>query len=565
MKKHHLLLCCILATLYTYGQNRYQVIINELMADPAPVLGLPNSEWIELKNTGTTSVNLAGWRLGDLTGISGPMPSFTLNPGNYVIVCTGSAVSSLSPFGPAIAVTSFPSLDNDGDRLFLRAANGTTIHAVAYQSSWYQNELKKEGGWTLEMIDPAQPCTGKENWTASTHASGGTPGTVNSVNGSTTAAGLMVTKVYAASPGQIVVLFNQPVDSINGSNTSHYTLNNNTITTAQTLPPLFNQVQLTLAQPLAEETVYTLTVTAVNTCSGHPMTTQEIKTGLPSVSDTGDIVINEILFHPRANGYDYIELYNKSKKIIDLAVLSLSNRNTAGNIDNIRLVSNEPRYSLPGEYMVLTENADNLALNYLVPHPDKVIVMNSLPSYPNTAGTVVLLNQQGHIIDEVGYNNKWHFPLIDNDEGIALERIDPDQPSQQPANWHSAASTAGFGTPTAQNSQHRLLAAANGTVSVSPSVFSPDGDGFNDITAVQYTLPEAGFVANITIFDATGRPVKTLVRNGTTSTSGYWNWNGLDDRNRPLPIGTYIIFSELFNLSGKKQVYKNTVVLARRL
>ena len=84
------------------------------MADPSPQIGLPNNEWIELKNTSTAAVNLQGWRIGDSGGQSGPMPDFTLAPDSFVIVCTGSAVAALSPFGQTISVTSFPSLDNDG-------------------------------------------------------------------------------------------------------------------------------------------------------------------------------------------------------------------------------------------------------------------------------------------------------------------------------------------------------------------------------------------------------------------------------------------------------------------
>jgi len=32
-----------------------------------------------------------------------------------------------------------------------------------------------------------------------------------------------------------------------------------------------------------------------------------------------------------------------------------------------------------------------------------------------------------------------------------------------------------------------------------------------------------------------------------------------------LPVGTYIIFTEIFNLQGKKSSFKNTIVLARKL
>ena len=146
------LLYVILATLLfsatATSQNRYDVVIDELMADPTPQIGLPNNEWLELKNTTTTPINLQNWRIGDATGQSGPLPNFTLQPDSFVIVCTASAVAAMSAFGTTISVTSFPSLDNDGDQLFLRAANGRTIHAVSYTSGWYQNEVKS---WWLDI------------------------------------------------------------------------------------------------------------------------------------------------------------------------------------------------------------------------------------------------------------------------------------------------------------------------------------------------------------------------------------------------------------------------------
>ncbi|HWH64145.1 MAG TPA: lamin tail domain-containing protein, partial [Ginsengibacter sp.] len=164
-----------------YTPQQYDVVIDEIMADPTPQVGLPNSEWVELKNTSAFAINLQGWKLADATGQTGAMPDFILQPDSFVIVCTGSAVAGLAPFGNIISVTNFPSLDNDGDLISLYTADGKTIHAVAYTSAWYQNELKKEGGWTLEMIDTKNPCSGISNWEAGTNAIGGTPGRINSV------------------------------------------------------------------------------------------------------------------------------------------------------------------------------------------------------------------------------------------------------------------------------------------------------------------------------------------------------------------------------------------------
>ncbi len=72
-------------------------------------------------------------------------------------------------------------------------------------------------------------------------------------------------------------------------------------------------------------------------------------------------------------------------------------------------------------------------------------------------------------------------------------------------------------------------------------------------------------MADITIFDAGGRPVRVSVNNGTLALSGYWNWDGLNDKGIKLPIGTYIIYTEIFNLQGKKKHVKNAIVLARKL
>ena len=568
MKQALSILFILLTPVCLLAQNRYDIVIDEIMADPSPQIGLPNNEWIELKNTSTVPYNLQNWRIGDASSQSGPMPSFILQPDSMVIICTGSAVAALSIFGATIAVTSFPSLDNDGDQLFLKAASGMIIHAVSYSSSWYQNELKKEGGWSLEMIDTKNPCTGSSNWEASSNTNGGTPGKKNSadaLNTDNTAPQLL--RAFTTDNTTIILVFDEPVDSLAGATLTNYSIDGSlSFISATTLSPLFNQVQLKTNTALAANTVYAITVNNVTDCKGNRIgLSNRVKVGLPADPVAGDWIINEILFNPRPNGFDYIELFNNSDKILDAARLYIANRNSAGTVSSIKVLSTTPHYIFPGDHMVITEDADNLGLNYLVQNPGNVLVISSVPSFPDDEGTVIALNFQGEVVDEVQYKDDWHFKLIDNAEAVALERIDPSALSQEATNWHSAASTAGYGTPTYKNSQFRRTESINAVIEVLPKVFSPDNDGRDDIAVIQYQITEPGYLANITIFDAAGRPVRNLVRNGIMGLSGYWNWDGLDDKGQKLPVGTYIVLAELFNLQGKKSSHKKTIVLARKL
>ena len=561
------LLVLLLLPLYSLAQNRYDVVIDEVMADPTPQISLPSIEWIEVKNISANPINLQNWRIGDATGQSGPMPNFILQPDSFVIICTGSAVVAMQAYGRVISVTSFPSLDNDGDQLYLRSNTGITIHAISYSLLWYQNAVKGDGGWTLEMIDTKNPCAGISNWKASNDTRGGSPGIKNSVDATNNDQAFpSVKNAYALDNLNIVVVFDEPVDSLKGATIGNYAIDGGlSIQSATSISPLFDKVQLRLTTAMQANTMYTITVTNVTDCKNNSIGSKnKAKIGLPVDAAANEMVINEILFNPK-RGSDYVELYNRSNKIFDANKLYIANRNSSGALSSMRLISSIPYYIFPGDYIVVTEDDVNLALDYLVQNPDAVFVVPSLPSFPDDEGDVVLLNFQGAVVDEVNYKDDWHFALMDNAEGVSLERIDPDGPSQEANNWHSAASTAGYGTPTYRNSQYKLLQSISATVEVNPKVFSPDNDGRDDIATIQYKTTEPGYIANITIYDANGRPVRSLVKNGTLGLEGSWVWDGLDDKRLKLPVGTYILFTEIFNLEGKKETFKNVVVLARPL
>lgn len=547
--------------------HRNDVVIDEIMADPSPQVGLPNAEWLELRNTSSFSINLSGWRIVKGAVQSGNFPNFILQPDSFVIVCTGSNVAGMSVFGPTISVTNFPSLNNDEDLVYLRSAENKTISAVNYTDAWYGNELKKAGGWTLEMIDTKNPCSGSTNWKAATDIKGGTPGRRNSTDAvNPDSSPPKLRSAFATDSLTLMLVFDEPLDSLMAAKAGNYNISDGigTPIIAAPLSPLFDRVNLSLAKPLAAGKVYTVTANAMSDCSGNVIGSQNTaKAGLSFSADSLDVVINEILFNPSADGLDYVEFYNRSTKIVDLKQLYIANRNSAGIISSIQQLSNQSLLIFPGDFMVITEDPAIVQQKYVTPNPNAFLKLSAMPSFPDDKGDVIILNAQGKIVDEVQYYDKWHFELITNTEGVALERIDYNAPSVH-SNFHSAATSVGYGTPGYKNSQFKIDAQLPGEVVITPEIFSPDNDGTDDFATINYSFPTPGFVANITIFDASGRPVRYLQRNALCGAKGNFRWDGLGEKQQKLSQGIYIFFTEIFNTSGKKKQFKNTIVLARR-
>ena len=551
------------------AQARYDVVITEIMSDPTPQVGLPNFEWIEIRNASANPINLQNWRVGDAGGVSGALPNFILQPDSVAIICGTTAAATMQQFGRTFGVTSFPSLANEGELLFIRNAAGVTIHAVEYTPSWFNNAVKSDGGWTLEMVDTKNPCTGASNWRGSVDVRGGTPGIKNSVDGSNRdQTPPQLIRAFATDSVTVVLTFNEPLDSVRGATAANYSISNSigTPQSAITNPQLFNTIQLRLNTAIVRNTTYTITATNVGDCSGNTIGGfNSTKLGLSSQADSLDVVINELLFNPKTDGTDYVELYNRSNKVINLKNLFLANRSSTGAVANLKQISLVDVALFPSEYIVISEDEAIVKRQYTAKNPTAFINLSSMPSYSDDKGNVLLLNNTGAMVDDLPYDEKWHFALIDNREGVALERINPNASTKNKDNWTSAAKDIGFGTPSSQNSQFRQDLQVQGELTVTPEVFSPDNDGFDDFLTISYRFPQNGYVMNVTVFDASGRPVRALQRNALCGQTGSFRWDGLDDKFAKLPLGPYVIFTEIFNLEGKVKRFKNQVVLARRL
>ncbi len=275
---------------------------------------------------------------------------------------------------------------------------------------------------------------------------------------------------------------------------------------------------------------------------------EPISPDLPNVdrfAGPNDVIINEIMFDPEVEGQEYVELYNRTDENLGLAYLTLTTLDSEGEymkMNNFPTESVIPAYG----YAVLCADATSLRRFHECAMESMIYSATWRKKLPNTGAMLCLLScdVDTMLIDSVFYSPTWHHPLLEETKGVSLERIHPDLPSIESSSWQSASKGSGYATPAAENSQYQDIYTDSQEpkhIYTTQDYFSPNGDGIDDVCLIHYTLPTAGFVANIQILTANGLYVNTLTANELLSTSGSIPWDGRTARGSVADIGVYVL------------------------
>ncbi|MBT6809246.1 MAG: hypothetical protein HOA52_07130, partial [Flavobacteriales bacterium] len=341
-------------TISPQNVNENDIVINEIFIDPTPSIGLPEYEYIELYNRTNTDVILTNWTLK--IGTTEKVFSLSeIKADSFVVLLKSDIIDSFPQNISKIGFTSV-SLTNAAGEIYLYDNYGKLISSVEYTDSWYNDDNKKEGGWSIEQIEPNLFCEEKNNWRASIDAIGGTPGKKNSVSELLVhSENLRIINAYAQNSNSIKVHFNKKMDSLDVSFTGFYSVDKGIgipINVAF-LTETSNEITLSFSGNFQNSVIYYLSVnTNLSDCSGNEIdTTLRYKISLSDSCLTSDIIINEILFDPKDDGVDYVEIFNNSDKVFDLKDFRISNYLLDLNTpENWNVIIEDSRFIFPDEY-----------------------------------------------------------------------------------------------------------------------------------------------------------------------------------------------------------------------
>lgn len=544
------------------GPSRYDILISEIMAKPAPQTGLPAVEYIELHNRLPHPVNLQNWQL-KLGNTVKKLPDIALDSNGYAVIIAQKHQEEFAPFCDHLVTLSSLSVTDGGQTLTLSDKDGKVIHHVNFRRSWHTEAIKQEGGWSLEMIDTGWPCAGEWNWDSSTDPSGGTPGRPNSIRNTLNSNILpTISGVTMIDSLTLRVHWSQTVDqSITQDVSVFQTSPSLDILAIKETAPEFSSVDLLFSAPVKPRISYRLTCRGnILDCGGnsHP-TEEEIPFGIACPPGENDLVINEILTNPLdGSGADYLEIHNRSGHIIDMKEVKVGYGGDT--LPQKAVVAVSKGWQLhPEEYVALCRQRAVTLEQYVCKDERRLIQCDSLPDFAISQGVVHLTDKSLRRIDRLAYDENMHYSKLLTSKGVALERLYPDRPTQEESNWRSAAESAGYGTPGYRNSQAGC-AESEAEFAVLPEVISPDNDGSEDYAEVICRFPEEENRVSIVVYNSRGHPVKHLANNVLCGNESFFRWEGDDNNGAPAPAGMYVMQIESWNLRTGKTLRKRKVV-----
>jgi hypothetical protein len=575
--KRTIFILAALAYAIFWGSNGMsQVTLTEIMFNP-----VGNGDWdefIEIYNTGTSAVNLTGWRISDGVGddeIIAVDQGLLLNPGQFALILDPDYFdhesNTYEGMVPSSALLLTINSITFGDRGLLNDESETVslVRAAGDTVSQYAYSPDNERGYSDEKIilGGGDVVT---NW-ANSRTLKGTPGAWNTVSPFLHDLAIVNFWSEPAQPsvGNPFTLYamvrNVGLQAMPSVGLSFYfdsnlsgTFEESEILAQRDIRALSpgDSARDSVFVPIAEDGprlfLAELAVNDDDLADNRRILAQNIS------SVQSALVINEIQYRPSTGRSEWVEFFCGGIYPVEVTGWQFS--------DATGLVNEANRWTFPNLWI----QPDN----FLILAMDSTIFLESLPEsvavfvwgtgaahLNDTGDSLVIWDSSGHRIDQVNYDPDWGS----DEYGVSLERISPTSASNEPLNWAASVDPSGS-TPGRANSQLYIpTTAGTNILTIEPNPFSPDGDGFEDVAFIRYHLKHPNSRLDLKVFDVRGRKVRWLANNELVGQEGEVLWNGKDDHGRELPIGIYVLYLEALAQGDTRiEKAKRAVVIARR-
>jgi len=543
---------------FTYRKSRRgDLIITEIMADVNPVPpGLLAQEYLEIYNSTPHPISLRDYALD----VNSRRYLFTENQiiegGEYVVISEEKILDSVSTlFLPGL------SLPNTTCQLLLWNNREEISYAMEYSATTH-TVSKRDGGWSLEIIDPENFCAGAENWGSSIALQGGTPGYENSIAAvCPDTQKPILSEAFIFPPDTVVLRFNETIDPESLSLPEAFFIRPKAYKIMEVLPvgPWYNEVVLVLSEAVTAGTILSVFPSEyITDCAGNHCSSDSIQVAIPQAVEKKDLLINELLFDPDPGLYDYAELCNVSEKVLDIQGMAFAKYDTLTAIAyEMKAARDKPLLLFPGQYLLVCSDTAGLTLRYPGAPKPKCMITSELPAMAAAEGTLALIRfSDREIIDAVFYSSSMHYPLLYTTQGVALERIEG---ISNTLKWHSAGELCHFGTPGYRNSQYVSPEASDALLSVFPKTIIPDNNGVDDITVITLINTLEYEAADLMIYDKNGYKIKVLHNNLLLSACNREVWDGRDAGGNIVTCGIYVLIADLRDCKGNKKRIRTTI------
>ena len=428
------------------GNNFNDIVINEIMY--APSSGEP--EWIEIFNRTSNSINLKNWKFSDATSIvTITNQDIFIDANSFLIISGDSSILNYYNVPSQIITTNIPSLNNTGDAVVIKDPLGIKIDSVSYLPTWGGNI----NGRSLERISVDGLSNNPTNWASSVSFDKATPGKINSITPKDF--DLKITSFESENEFGIIgeeIQLNVVVKNIGLNTSSNFNINLYRDANADSIAQLSELISTQQGLTLTTGDSLSFNFTTSDFIVGNNLfmafvdvipdndSTNNIAfksiTGVSINEERNDIVINEIMYAPTSPQPEWIEIYNRSNKIIDLR-----NYQIADAADTIKIISQSTILN-PNEFFVIAK--DSLIFNYY--NINSSFVLSSFPTLNNSDDRLILLDSLNRVIDSLYYSSAWG-----GSNNKSLERVDVNISSTDSSNWKTSTSIF-HATPGTYNS-----------------------------------------------------------------------------------------------------------------